>query len=167
MSQGVCGHSNTAGQSEWAIFSTNQEPSNIERLEKLLLSRVVAYKRVLGQYNGKAEISFLVKAGQVEDIKAHGFLEGQESVLFLEACNARGLRKAWLVNLQDDSRKELGYFGSYTSKLPDTGEDYTFDPVTGCVYTIREYHSATDKPLSKIPAKVQASYEEYRKRVAG
>lgn len=166
MSQGVCGHSNEAGQSEWALFSTDQSPVNIDELDRLLKDRVVAHKKLLGSYKGVKEISYLVKAGQVEDIIALGYLQGQESYLLLDPCNARGLRKTWLVQVSTGERTELDYFGSYSSTIPEN-EDYTFDPVTGCVYTIRPYVSATSKPLSKIPKKVQESYAEYHKSLAG
>lgn len=169
---GVAGHSASEGQKEWVIFSCNQEPVFLDKVKQFLVLRNIPHKQLLGSYNLKPEVSFLIPEPILWSVWFAGFLDGQETVLKLGKANARGLCEAALIYVEPKrflgtaKYKFLGYFGSYSKEVP-TDKDYTIDPSTGNVFTISPYTNASEKPLSRISKKQQEKYEAYRKRVEG
>lgn len=131
MSQGVCSHSTNASQEQFVIFSTKSPMTVVHELTK----NNIDYKALTGMYKGSSERSFIVKAtdfGYVLDA-VPTTLYMQESILFLDRCNARGKRPAWLINVGNFNEEYIGLFQE-TQLGPRDGQDYTFDPRTRTYY---------------------------------
>lgn len=148
--QGVCGHSNNAGQGDWVILSVDQSPLNINQFVNYLID-TCPFKRTVGCYKGQVEQSFLVPANKLWEIAMAGWIADQESVLYLGACDARGVRPAWLLYSHPE-RSIIEYVGAFSEQgLGKPTGDYTYDPSTYTYYNISM--TAVEAP---VPAGLEA-----------
>lgn len=131
MSQGVCSHSTPAAQDRFVIFST-KNPMTVKHELNL---HSIGHKTLTGMWKGTSERSFLVKADDFRHVLAAvpGTLYMEQSILYLEPCNARGKRHAWLVDTNTLNEEYIGLFQE-TQLGPRDGQDYTFDPTTSTYY---------------------------------
>ena len=108
MSQGVCSHSTVSSQDEFVIFSTSAPLTTFHELR----SKNTPFKSLEGVYKGKSERSFLLKVQDLGHLVEAfpNVLYGEESVLHLGPCNARGKRHAHLIFLSNMSEEYIGLF---------------------------------------------------------
>lgn len=118
------------------IFSSD-DPHAVARL---LTAKNLLFQRVLGTYKGKVEYSFVVLPEAAEEVARAGYLDEQESVLYLEKAHNVGAflphwhRHAWLMYMSLAPEQYMGLFQATHAKAPN--EDYTYADNT--YYVIRD-----------------------------
>ena len=119
------------------IFSSDDPHA----VAKLLTAKNIVFQRVLGTYKGKVEYSFVVLPEAAEEVARAGYLDEQESVLYLEKAhnvgvfaNAQWCRHAWLMYMSLAPEQYMGLFQATNAKAPN--EDYTYADNT--YYVIRD-----------------------------
>ena len=140
---------------ELIIFSVYQDNkgyetniSNHKHIIGELKYKGVAFKEVIGVYNGKSEVSIMaeIKRGY-EDINLYVplicILYNQESFLRLGRIQAHGLRKAELV-YQGGGVNGIGYFRSVAKSKAIVTDAYTYDIETDTYYMcVTDYTQAS------------------------
>ena len=108
---------------------------------KLLTAKNLVFQRVLGTYKGKVEYSFVVLPEAAEEVARAGYLDEQESVLYLEKAHNVGwrtrphwCRHAWLMYMSLAPEQYVGLFQATHAAAPN--EDYTYADNT--YYVIRD-----------------------------
>lgn len=118
------------------IFSSD-DPYAVARL---LTAKNLVFQRVLGTYKGKVEYSFVVLPEAAEEVARAGYLDEQESVLYLEKAHTavtslHGWRRhAWLMYMSLAPEQYMGLFQATHAMAPN--EDYTY--VNNTYYVIRD-----------------------------
>lgn len=99
-------------------------------------------KTLIGSYAAKLEISFLVSADFFADIEKQGFVNDQESFLFLGSHDNHGRRRARLVFQDGRDALDLGYFAALSQLdslgIKATGNPWTYDIETGLTYATKQ-----------------------------
>ena len=117
------------------IFSSD-DPHAVARL---LTAKNLVFQRVLGTYKGKVEYSFVVLPEAAEEVARAGYLDEQESVLYLEKAYNAGVfsqhwrRHAWLMYMSLAPEQYMGLFQPVSTWAPN--EDYTY--ANNVYYVIR------------------------------
>lgn len=115
------------------IFSSD-DPHAVARL---LTAKNLVFQRVLGTYKGKVEYSFVVLPEAAEEVARAGYLDEQESVLYLEKAHSVGVlfphwrRHAWLMYMSLAPEQYMGLWQPVDAVAPN--EDYTY---AGNVYYV-------------------------------
>ena len=116
------------------IFSSD-DPHAVARL---LTAKNLVFQRVLGTYKGKVEYSFVVLPEAAEEVARAGYIDEQESVLYLEKAhnvgwfsNAHWRRHAWLMYMSLAPEQYMGLWQPVDAVAPN--EDYTY---AGYVYYV-------------------------------
>lgn len=129
----------TRENARFLIFSAHPhfEPHAIM---SLLVDNEVAFKVMLGSYNGEREVSFLVPIEAYDLIDQAGFLYGQESILLLGEpvqSEVGAGRMATVRLLETGSEMQAGLFHAVdrSEALSPEVSGWTYDPF-GSVYYI-------------------------------
>lgn len=118
------------------IFSSDDPHA----VAKLLTAKNIVFQRVLGTYKGKVEYSFVVLPETAEEVARAGYLDEQESVLYLENVHNAGVigqhwrRHAWLMYMSLAPEQYMGLFQPVHALAPN--EDYTY--ANNTYYVIRD-----------------------------
>ncbi|QOE32072.1 hypothetical protein CPT_Palo_013 [Rhizobium phage Palo] len=160
MSQGVCSHSTIEAQSEYVIFGT-YEPDTAEQFLQLTGK---PFKRLLVSDGEERGVAFLVQADLLAAVDQAGCLHNIPTVTFLQRCDARGRRPAWVIKTDSFDEHYVGHFTeTVLGSLP--GQPYTYDPQTKRTFVLVKPHNAAARPLQKFSRDELAEYRAYRERV--
>lgn len=152
-SNGIWGHSSAIGANEYYIFAVGDQTLITEKaFQQWCKNCHINYKPLVGSYAGKTEHSYIIGAADIIAVAIAGWLNKQESILHLGACDSRDRRKATLFYLQEgrdfnDPSKEtvdLGVFQSVSREEAMQQAGWTYDP------SIDEYFICKDPDEIKL-----------------
>jgi hypothetical protein len=100
------------------------DESNTSKLEKSLIERGYLFKRVLGCYGSKKEVSFYVQSNDIRDLLGLSQVYNQECILFVDAD-----RQASLIRSNGFLRQvdKIGTFQQVKQFEALTSQSYTYD----------------------------------------
>lgn len=152
-SSGIWGHSSPIGANHYYIFAVGDQSLITEKaFMQWCINRGINYKPLFGSYEGKTENSFIIGSDDIISVAVAGWLDKQESILHLGACDSRDRRKATLFYLQEgrgfnDASKapvELGVFCSVPKDEAMAQAGWTYDPL------LNEYFICKDPDEIKL-----------------
>lgn len=148
----------------YIIFEVGYDKLRQQQFKAWALDRSVGFKELVGSYKEQVATSFIINARAFPEVLRHGWLDREESVLYLDACYApisgksytkrrarllygRGDREdykdLWLLT-EIDPEYELAMVAEFIGDWQEVGHDeamkldaWTFDPSTNKYYTCK------------------------------
>lgn len=120
---------------EWAIVAPDdQSEGGVWNFKLALLSRGILFKQLEGCYKDQREVSFLVDAGRVQEVRAHWVK--QECILILSTPDARNRCLATL-EYADGRQEVIGVFRPVPKDEALWQDAWTYDPQQGVYFAVR------------------------------
>ena len=121
-----------SSSSRYCIFCVGQDLIKINAFMSFAVHSEIGIKPLVGMYKGTQERSFIANFGFIKEIKP--WLQAEESILILGACNNKNEPKARLVYLETGVEINIGRLRQTTSDIALAGDSWTYDPFTKVHY---------------------------------
>lgn len=140
------------------VFSARDNDMN-ERIIAFCNLHNIPVKKVRGSWRGEARpYSFIAHATAFAPLFFNGFLDGQETVLYLHPMRSRdGGRRAELLTLHPHTLKQpaedYGTWHAVSGEVALTKAGWTHDPATGKFYTCLDIPEGVERePMMEVAA---------------